>query len=151
MVQLKTILLTTDFSENAGAAVPYAIELARKFSGCINLVHVFEDSNIAVKLPGEGAIALDWLSAVRIERKVRLTALAEEIAKTEKVDVVPIFLQGTAASEILNAAKANHADCVVIATHGRTGFAHFLFGSIAERVVQLSPCPVLTVRPKATE
>jgi nucleotide-binding universal stress UspA family protein len=109
MVQLKTILLTTDFSENAGAAVPYAIELARKFSGCINLVHVFEDSNIAVKLPGEGAIALDWLSAVRIERKVRLTALAEEIAKTEKVDVVPIFLQGTAASEILNAAKANHA------------------------------------------
>ena len=148
MPQLKTILLTTDFSENAQASVPYAVELARKFGGSIRLVYVFEESNLAVGMPGEGAIVYDWINAARIERKVRLIALAEEFAKAERLDVAPIFLEGTAATEILNAAKTNQADCIVIATHGRTGLSHFVSGSVAERVVRLSPCPVLTIRPE---
>ena len=148
MLQLKTIFLTTDFSDNSQAAVPYAAELARKFGCKIQLAYVCEDSDVTIRMPGEGHIPFDWINAIRIERKLRLTLLAGEIARTEHVEVLPLYLEGHAASEILNAAKTHHADCIVIATHGRTGLSHFVYGSVAERVVQHSACPVLTVRPE---
>ncbi len=148
MASFKNILLTTDFSPNAEVAVPIAAELARKFGGTIRLLYVFEDTALVTGMPGEPVMSLDWVNAARIEREARLSMLAEKIQKNESVTCVPCLREGLGAAEILKAAKDLQSDCIVIATHGRTGFSHFLFGSVAERVVRMSTCPVMTVRPK---
>lgn len=148
MAFFKNVLLTTDFSPNAEAAIPVAAELARKFGGTIRLLYVFEDTALVTGLPGEPVMTLDWVNTARIERESRLGTLAEKIRHTEGVECVPCLREGLGAAEILKAAKELQSDCIVIATHGRTGFSHFLFGSVAEKVVRMSPCPVLTVRPK---
>jgi universal stress protein A len=152
-MQFKNILLTTDLSDNSAAATPYAVELARQFGGQINLVHVFEDTSL-LAVTSEDAFAAatasqtGWLTLARQQRELALRALAESMAVAEKLEVTPIFRQGPAATEIVDAAKQINADCIIISTHGRTGLSHLLFGSVAERVVRLSECPVLTVRPK---
>ena len=150
MPAFKNILLTTDFSPNADVAISAAAELARKFGGTIRLLYVFEDTALVSGLPGEPAMSMDWVNAARIEREARLATLAEKIQKSEDVECVPCLREGLGAAEILKAAKDLHSDCIVIATHGRTGFSHFLFGSVAERVVRMAACPVLTVRPKVS-
>ena len=57
------------------------------------------------------------------------------------------ILHGEAAFEIIHYAESHHTDLIVIATHGRTGWEHLVFGSVTEKVVRHSPCPVLTIRP----
>ena len=148
MAQFKNILLTTDFSPNADAATGYAAELARKFGGAIQLLYVFEDSALVSGLPDEPVITLDWVETARAERETKLAQAADKIAQTWGVQCIACLREGLGAAEILRAAKDLQSDCIVIATHGRTGFSHFLFGSVAERVVRLAHCPVLTIRPK---
>ena len=77
--------------------------------------------------------------------------LPAEVLKQAPADVKTQthLRRGVVATEIIAAAKEIDADVVVIATHGRTGFRHLIFGSVAERVVRECPCPVLSVREKA--
>lgn len=152
MAEFKSILLTTDLSENADAAAPYAVELAQRFGGTIHLVHVFEDAAFyAAAAATEGMMVdpSDWINASLRDREQKLKALAERLSASGKVPVKPSLHQGHAAMAIVEAAKDLKADCVVIATHGRTGLSHLVFGSVAERVVRLCPCPVLSIRPQA--
>jgi len=151
MITFKSILLTTDFSAYADAAIPYAGELARDFHGRIRLLHVFDDTPLAAGFTGDIYVPFDWIDAARKERRARLQILAEKISLDEKVEVQPCMREGSAKQGILDEAKECQADCIVIATHGRTGIPHFLFGSVAEQVVRLSPCPVMTIRPAGTE
>jgi nucleotide-binding universal stress UspA family protein len=69
-------------------------------------------------------------------------------ARRAGVRVQARLLEGTPADRIVRAAKGVHADLVVMGTHGRGGFAKLLLGSVAERVVAMAPCPVMTVRGK---
>jgi universal stress protein A len=152
-MEFKNILLTTDLSDNSAAATPYAVELARQFGGRIHLVHVFEDVTLLATTSEDAFAAATasqtgWMTLARQQRELALRSLAETMATSEKLEVTPVFRQGPAATEIVDAAKKSGADCIIIATHGRTGLSHLLFGSVAERVVRLSECPVLTVRPK---
>jgi universal stress protein A len=147
-MEFKKIVLTTDLSENAEAAVPYAVQLAKISRGTIYLLSVVEDmvyyGNPAAT---EGVFPVEWMVANRRDREVRLKTKAEELSKKEGLKVVDVLRQGHAANEIINFAKDEHADCVVISTHGHTGLSHFIFGSVAERVVRMCDCPVLSVRP----
>jgi nucleotide-binding universal stress UspA family protein len=150
MVAFKKIILTTDLSENADAAIPYAVELAKKWEGSIELVYVLEDMiYYANPAAAEGLVPVEWMVANRRDHEVQLKIRAEELTKTQNVKVVDVMLQGHAANAIVDYAKESKADCVIIATHGRTGFSHFIFGSVAERVVQLCAIPVLSIRPEA--
>jgi nucleotide-binding universal stress UspA family protein len=133
MIQMKNILVTTDLSENATAAIPYAAELARRFAGRIELVHVFDP----IQLTGTN----------RDKRAEELQKLASKFAEREHVEISTVMLEGHPVHEIVSYAKAQKADCVVIATHGWTGLHHFLMGSVAERLVRLVNCPVFSVRP----
>lgn len=151
MITFKTILLTTDFSAYSDAAIPYAGELGRKYSGTIRLLHVFDDMPPAPGIGSEIYMPFDWIDAARKERLARLANLVEKISMDEKVEVQPRLREGIAHQGIVDEAKECHADCIVIATHGRTGIPHFLFGSIAENVVRRSTCPVLTIRPAKIE
>jgi nucleotide-binding universal stress UspA family protein len=62
--------------------------------------------------------------------------------------VIPAVVEGSPKTEIIQYARKRNIDLIVIATHGRTGLAHVLIGSVAETVVRTAPCPVLTVRPE---
>jgi len=144
----KNIVLTTDFSENANAATPYAIELARKFDGSITLLSVFEDPSVVTGL-SDGLIigASEWVREAHNLHTKQLNELAESLSASEKIKVVATILRGNPVAKIIEFAEKHGTDCIVIATHGRTGLSHAVHGSVSERVVRMSPCPVLSVRP----
>jgi universal stress protein A len=83
-----------------------------------------------------------------LERDARreLALLLPE-ADAAHVDVTRLVALGVPYQKILETATAESADLIVMATHGRTGLGHLVIGSVAERVVRLAPCPVLTIRP----
>ena len=149
MSHFKSIVLTTDLSENAEAAAPYALELAAKFGSTVHLVHVFEDV-LYTGILADGSMGYNpalWLEETEKERKKRVQVLASSIEAPDNVRIIPHYLRGNPITEVLNFAKMNDVDCIVISTHGRTGFTHLLFGSVAEKIVRTSPCPVLTIKP----
>jgi nucleotide-binding universal stress UspA family protein len=95
--------------------------------------------------PGMAAVLLgEW------ERQARMD-LAELLSEGQdaQVEIMRRVLLGSPSRTILEVAEAEHVDLIVMATHGRSGFNHFMMGSVAERVVRLAPCPVLTIRPTA--
>ena len=150
MPQFRNIVLTTDLSANADAAMPYALELAFKFGGTVHLVHVFEDILYTGFVVADGSVGYDpavWLQEAEKDRKNHLQALASSMAPPDNVRVIPHYLRGNPITEVLKFAKMINADCIVISTHGRTGFSHLLSGSIAEKIVRTSSCPVLTIKP----
>jgi len=153
MLEFKNVVLTTDFSSNAEAASAYAAELARRHNGRIHLVHVFEDVTYYMTVAEDvSAVALadpaGWYALAKTEHENKLSLAATKLSAQENIEVVPVFRQGHTAREIVDYAKQVNADAIVIATHGRTGLSHFIFGSVAERVLRLSHCPVLSVRPE---
>src|ERR1043165_233155 len=147
MIAFKNIVLTTDLSSNADAATPYAAALAKLDGGTIHLFHAFEEEAGASLAAGVMIGSSAWVSSIRKQREEQLAALARRIAKTHGVNVVSATAIGHPAKETAQYVKNNRGDIVVTATHGRTGVSHLLLGSVAERIVRLSPAPVLTVRP----
>ena len=134
----KTILVATDFSDGSNEALQRAIALARLVGGSLEIVHVIE---LGVEDPFGGHIyGSDHQSAVdrMMERLVRQVE-AGGVACMAKI------LEGNAATQITDRARSIGADTIVVGTHGRTGLAHVVLGSIAERVVRHATCPVLTV------
>jgi len=146
MFTLKTILVPTDFSEASQAALVYAKALAAPFGASIHLVHVMEDL-LAHAWAAEVYVASmpNLRDEIEKEARERLSALlaAEE---RQQYGVVTALLAGNPFLEIIRYAKAQNVDLIVIGTHGRGAIAHMLLGSVAEKVVRKSPCPVLTVR-----
>jgi nucleotide-binding universal stress UspA family protein len=153
-MSFKTIAVTTDLSENASAAIPVAAELARKFDATLKLIHVFEDTMYYASAAAAEGIMADtgeWLAGIMADRKTAVRDAAVQISAKEKLDVEPVFLTGNSIDEIVKYTKDNNIDCLVVATHGRTGLPHLLLGSVAERLVRLTPCAVLTVHPKTVK
>jgi nucleotide-binding universal stress UspA family protein len=144
------ILVPTDFSETADAALEYAELWAETVNASIQLLHVLDDPSAAETLATEANIAeapalraatlrdaQSWL-AHRAVHKAGITAIDSEI------------MFGHGARTIADYATDRGIDLIVMGTHGRTGIAHLLLGSVAERLVRTAPCAVLTVRhPKA--
>jgi nucleotide-binding universal stress UspA family protein len=143
------ILAPTDFSEDSKLALSYAVTLAQQFSSEIILVHV--DQPLAPVMVSELNPGLDVSTMNRIAEEGRLLALKELDGATAHlrdtgVKARGLMRVGAPFLEIIHAAQSESADLIVMGTHGRTGLAHVLMGSVAERVVNKAPCPVLTVR-----
>lgn len=148
-MEFKTIILTTDLSDNADAATPYAVELARKFGASLHLVHVFVEPHVYSGL-AEG-IVIGVSTLISESHRVvtqKLNDLAHMLGEKERMKVDSVTLRGDPVTKIVEYANKHKADCIVIATHGRTGLSHVVHGSVAERVVRMSKCPVLSVRPE---
>jgi nucleotide-binding universal stress UspA family protein len=143
MLQLKTIVCATDFSKCAAAAVGYAVDLARELHASIVLVHVLPD--VAHVFPGPDMPGVLGGIVDSARGKAR-EALKDMQRRIEGVTVRAVLSEGTTHDCILAAAADEKADLIVVGTHGRTGVKHVLLGSVAERIVRLSPIPVLTVR-----
>jgi nucleotide-binding universal stress UspA family protein len=142
----RTILCPVDLSENSAAAVAYAGYLARQCGGVVHLLYVIPamDADIPPALSqaaGPGGVDL---ARVTTAAKERLAALA----KTHVGEGIPFEIhvrEGDANTSILAAAEVIDAQVVVMATHGRTGIAHLLWGSVVEKVLRDSLCPVLVI------
>lgn len=146
------VMVATDFSDPSLYAVEYAIDLAQRLGGELYLLHVFErpffvEPGVSHSLQLRHGVD-QWIREVKAEESARLDALAERF-RSRGVKLQPLFREGVPFVEILKAADELAADLIVMATHGRTGLAHVVIGSVAQRVVQKAECPVLTVRPTA--
>lgn len=133
------VLVPVDFSDMSLAAVDTALQLVRVPTDVI-VVHVLQD--LAPLEPGELWTAVD--TAARVQRVA--LALRERLAGVEHADVRIDVLVGDPGHEIADFAAREHVDLIVIPSHGRTGLTRLLIGSVAERVVRLSHCPVLVLR-----
>lgn len=144
------IVAATDFSEDSKLALSFAEELARKFSADLIVLHVDQPLAPVMMTPELGP-AMDVGAMGRIAEEQRLLAQREldKIAgrlRDSGLKVKSMLKVGSPFLEILHTAQNEGADLIVLGTHGRTGLAHVLMGSVAERVVQKAPCPVLTIR-----
>ena len=138
------ILVPIDFGAASMAAYRTAVSLARSVRGSIHLLHVAKDPFVAVSTPE--LYGIDWTAVqegIARETKARLTALAETAVG---ITVTSEVVTGRAANAIIQVAEETSADLIVMGTHGRGGLGHLLLGSVAERVIRLATCPVMTVR-----
>ncbi len=143
-----TILVPTDFSEPSDAALEYATTLAVKLGASLRLLHVFEDPYLAGR-----AFAAEMYAPIPADLREELlndirSGMDERVAdlESEGVKTAAEVYTGPTAKTIVEYAKAQAIDLIVMGTHGRGGMAHLLLGSVAERVLRTAPCPVLTVR-----
>lgn len=147
MPQIRRILHPTDFSDRAETAWEYAKTLAAKFGAELDLIHVMQEP-IAV-LP-EASIAV---AAPAANLPELIEAAEEGLRRFVAVEPGRIaqraVMHGATADEVVRFARERETDMIVIGTHGRTGLAHVLLGSVAEKIVRRAPCAVLTVRPHA--
>ena len=148
MSRIRRVLHPTDFSRASTAAFKRAVEMAKGNRAELLVVHVMVP---AVPLMGDGYVSPkvyeDLEAAARSAAQKQLRKLVEK-AKQAGARGKGLLLEGVAHERIAQAARARKADLVVIGTHGRTGFAKLFLGSVASRVLAVSPCPVLTVRGK---
>ncbi len=140
------ILHPTDFSECATHAEQFAVRLARGLKGELVLFQAL----VEAPLYGEGLLnmreAQRVYDAQRKWAEETLEARAGQIRQNEGVPVRWTLQVGVPFTEIVKAAEQERADIIVMGTHGRSGLNRLLLGSVAERVIRLAPCPVLTVR-----
>lgn len=147
-ISIRRILFPTDFSEPAKQAGQYAMELAEKFGAELHLLHILPE--VTLPLPDS---ATSW-TLPDIALKSRLEAAEKQLLQglnTEwsgESQTVRTATVGVAVNEIVKYAKEHEIDLIVVGTHGHTGLSHLLLGSVAEKVVRLASCPVLTVHPK---
>ncbi len=148
LLNLKKILVPTDFSESSNSAYKYALRLGQQFRAELHVIHVLEPV-LSPQFTGiPQAPAFSNGEIVSAKKKLRVWANS---VKATGVTANIILRNGLPAHEIVEAAKDLDADLIIIATHGYTGWKHFCIGSTAERVVRAAPCPVLVVREKEHE
>jgi glycine betaine transporter len=147
---ISRILVPVDFSAYSERAVEYAISLAGRLGASLDVLHVVEDPLATGVWGGETAIPnLTELREELVEDAERRLVPYCDAAERAHVPVVATARLGLAAITIVEEAKSLGVDLIVMGTHGRTGVAHLLMGSVAERVLRHAPCPVLTVREAA--
>ncbi len=150
-VSIRRILFPTDFSEQAKAAQRYAMVLADRFGAELHLLHVVRE--VALPLP-DSTTAWTLPSAdVKLLVEAAEQRLLEELGPdwAEERRTVRAAVVGNTVEEIMKYANEHEIGMIVIGTHGRTGFSHLLLGSVAEKLVRLATCPVLTVHPHAQQ
>jgi len=147
-MKARRVLHPSDFSPASRAAFRRAVAIAKAERAELLIVHATVP---VIPQAGDGFVPAnvydDIERAIRDDARQRLDKLVAT-AKAAKIRVRSLLLDGTPAEQIVRAARKHRADLIVIGTHGRTGLARVLLGSVAARVVGTAPCPVLTVRAK---
>ncbi|UCE87140.1 MAG: universal stress protein [Deltaproteobacteria bacterium] len=145
--EVRTVLIPTDFSEDAALATETALRvLGEPRPGQrIVLLHAYHLPVEFTPLAGRIPIGPALIAEACDEARTRLEPTAE-LLRGRGFEVDTIAREGYPPSVITEEAQTAHADLIAMGTHGRSGLKHALIGSTAERVVQHAPCPVLTVR-----
>ena len=141
--RLDRILVPFDYSKHAIAALEYAKEIAALYHARLELLYVFEE----IIYPRFYDSGDELNNYIKENGRKTLESIYEETKGPDVDHSIHILGSRHVAYEILNFANNSDIDLVVIATHGMSGLQHFLLGSVAEKVVRRSPCPVFTVKP----
>jgi len=144
-IDLNRILVPIDFSGYSRKALQYAIPFARQFKASVDLIYVVEPT----VYPADFSFGQVGFPAIEDELRKRGAEELDELLQKEIRRRVPArraIRTGKAFYEIIQYAREEKMDLIIIATHGHTGIEHALFGSTAEKVVRKAPCPVLVVR-----
>jgi nucleotide-binding universal stress UspA family protein len=147
MIALKKVLVATDFSEPSQAALAYGRELARTFAASLTVLHIVD--NILTRAYGaEGVVLVDQELQREIETSAQrqVDALLFDEDRQALGAVGLVITSNSPSAAIVTYARDASVDLIVMGTHGRGAIAQLLMGSVAERVVRIAPCPVLTVR-----
>jgi len=145
MLPVKTILCPTDFSPPALAAVKAGIELATHFHAQIILAYVVPTIPLPSSDPVYDFELPEYEKILHQDAVQKLNQLRDEVVPAG-LSARLVIGHGQAADEIVLIADKEKPDLIVIATHGTTGLRHFVFGSVAEKVVRLARCAVLVVK-----
>ncbi|MEO0071925.1 MAG: universal stress protein [candidate division WOR-3 bacterium] len=152
MFKVSKILCPTDFSEPSLYALQFAHDLARQFNAELFVIYVVPTIPLTSTPPPFTAAGIPGSLDFNAYRQTLITEAQknlDELIKTHlslELKITPIVEYGEPAERILHVANLFDVDLIVTATHGRTGWRHFIFGSVAEKIIRLSSRPVLTVR-----
>jgi nucleotide-binding universal stress UspA family protein len=147
MIAIKNILVATDFGEAADSALSYGRELAGRFGATLHVLNVVE--NFYVTTFGAEtytAFVPDMQRELENAARNRLDEMLIDSDGSGPATNGVVITSGSAEYAIVDYASENSIDLIVMGTHGRGALAHLMMGSVAERVVRIAPCPVLTVR-----
>ncbi len=143
MINLKNILCPIDHSDCSKEALKYAVTFAMKDEAKLYLLHVIDIRSFDESLDTMTRQMPDDETIKQLKTKL-FECVPEEIRNDMQVEA--LVVQGIPFAEIISIAKKNKVDMIVMGTHGRTGLAHIMIGSVSEKVVRKAHCPVLTVR-----
>ena len=145
-MRINSDLVATDYGKAPEAALKYGRELARTFNATLHVLHVTD--SLTARYPLEGTIFIPPGLQAEIEEaaKARVNALIGDADRRELHAKAAVRTASATAETIVEYSGEIGADVIVIGTHGRRAVAHLLLGSVAERVVRIAQCPVLTVR-----
>ena len=142
---IKKVLVPIDFSDYSKSALKYAVNFAKSFNADIILIYVVEP----IIYPPDFSMGQIAMPSINTEWDDRAKDELQKLAKSEIAEIAnvkTIIKTGKPFVEIIETAKEEDIDLIIIATHGHSGVEHILFGSTAEKVVRKAPCPVLTLR-----
>ncbi len=145
MIALKQVLVPTDFSEPSDAALAYGRELARAFGAKLHVLHVAESLMTTAGIEYFSASLPEVQAGIEEAARKKLQTIITAQDREELQAEVAVRTWTSPAAGILEYAKEEDIDLIVMGTHGRGAMSRFLIGSVAERVVRTAPCPVLTV------
>jgi nucleotide-binding universal stress UspA family protein len=143
----QSILVATDFSDAAREGLAKAAQLAKQTGAKVTVCHVLDPSPLA-PYATRGSASSQLVIEQDVEKAVH-AALAEVVQSYFpglEGTKTALIIDSNAAQGICQYAQKEGIDLIVLTTHGRTGLAHLLIGSVAEKVVRHAPCPVLSVR-----
>jgi nucleotide-binding universal stress UspA family protein len=147
-MSIKNVLVPVDYSECSRAALTGAVAFAQAFGASIDVVHVWDRPQYVpdtVVVHGAGGGTRSLIDMIRENAELEMETFLGEVKVPANVPLTHRLLSGEPTSTLLRELKERPYDLVVVGTHGRTGLTHLLLGSVAEKLVRLSPVPVLTV------
>ena len=142
------ILVPIDGSVTSGLGLSEAIRMAKLTGGRLRLVHVIDDLSFSLAMDAYSGYAGNLLEELRVDA-TKLLEAARASAADNGIEADTVLLdrfKSTVADQIIAEAQASKAELIVIGTHGRRGISHWVMGSSAERILRISPVPVLLVR-----
>lgn len=158
MDKIKKILAPTDFSQLSEAGVRYALHLAQALGAEVTVYHVVNYEELMAHRDRMAEVAVNNYTVRPPQQLLERHQLAlDTFLKDRFSDLLPSVKvhkkveMGVAHKNIVEEAKEEGADLIVIATHGRTGLSHVFLGSVTEKVVRHATCPVLSIHPQPEE
>jgi nucleotide-binding universal stress UspA family protein len=141
---IQHILVPVDFSGHAEQALEYAMGLARKLSARLTLLHVIHTMPLGV-VDGGATLPPSYFQELEAEVQQEMETYRQRVQEAGLEGTI-LVMHGVPFQSIVDTARDQHVDLIVMGTQGRTGLAHVFLGSVAEKVVRLAPCPVLVTR-----
>jgi nucleotide-binding universal stress UspA family protein len=150
MATIRKILYPTDFSEHSLAALPLAVDLAKRYGAELHCMHVVD---IGQELPLEGSYLVPLIPELVPHHHEIRQAAEDHLRRFVALhmpdlqdSVKQVVLSGKPFVEIIRYAREQNIDLIVLGAHGHSALASMLLGSVTEKVIRKAPCAVLTVR-----